>query len=34
MRDDVKRARLSERKKKDLIYLSLEFSVLKNELII
>jgi hypothetical protein len=32
MRDDVKRARLLERKKEDLVYLDLEFNVLKNEL--
>jgi hypothetical protein len=34
MQDDVKRARLLECKKEDLIYLGLKFSVLKNELII
>jgi hypothetical protein len=33
MRDDVKRAHLLKRKEEDLIYLSLEFSVLKNKLI-
>jgi hypothetical protein len=34
MRDDIKGARLLKRKEEDLIYLSLEFSVLKNELVI
>jgi hypothetical protein len=32
MRDDVRGARLPERKEEDLIYLGLEFGVLKNEL--
>jgi hypothetical protein len=34
IRDDVKGVRLLERKKEDLIYLSLEFSILKNKLAI
>jgi hypothetical protein len=32
MRDDVKEARLLERKEEDLVYLGLKFSVLKNKL--
>jgi hypothetical protein len=32
MRDDVRGARLLERKEEDLVYLGLEFGVLKNEL--
>jgi hypothetical protein len=32
MRDDVKGARLLERGEEDLVYLGLEFGVLKNEL--
>jgi hypothetical protein len=32
IRDDVKGARLLERKEEDLVYLSLKFGVLKNEL--
>jgi hypothetical protein len=34
MRDDVRGARLLKRKEEDLVYLSLKFSVLKNELVI
>jgi hypothetical protein len=34
IRDDVKGARLLERKEENLIYLGLKFSVLKNELAI
>jgi hypothetical protein len=32
IRDNVKEVRLPERKKEDLVYLDLEFGVLKNEL--
>jgi hypothetical protein len=32
MRDDVRGARLLKRREEDLIYLGLEFGVLKNEL--
>jgi hypothetical protein len=32
MRDDVRGARLPERREEDLVYLGLKFGVLKNEL--
>jgi hypothetical protein len=32
MRDDVRGARLPERREEDLVYLDLKFDVLKNEL--
>jgi hypothetical protein len=32
MRDDVRGARLPERREEDLVYLGLEFGVLKNKL--